>query len=166
MAPTVGRSVVACSAVSCLDRAGSYSRLQCDKRGMRPSPRSAGPAHGRTRSKLLLLPPKSGVSPLPPPLAPRRIQCYRLRITANDATPTPPSVSPYTRREHSLTHSLATRKTKRGKAVCLHRARRRLRFGQRPRRRIARPWAHMQNSPLCTDTVYCAESTHNFVSPT
>ena len=68
---SVGRSVVACSAVSCLDRACSYSRLQCDKRRMRPSPslrlaRSAGPAHGRTRSKLLLLPPKSGVSPLPP----------------------------------------------------------------------------------------------------
>ena len=119
MAPTVGRSVVACSAVSCLDRAGSYSRLQCDKRGMRPSPRSAGPAHGRTRSKLLLLPPKSGVSPLPPPLAPRRIQCYRLRITANDATPTPPSVSPYTRREHSLTHSLTRNAEDEARQGCL-----------------------------------------------
>ena len=121
------RSVVACSAVSCLDRACSYSRLQCDKRRMRPSPspslsppRSAGPAHGRTRSKLLLLPPKSGVSPLPPPLlAPDPMlqienHQHRQRCNTNSAA----GVTLHTPR--ALTRSLATRKKKRGKAVCLH----------------------------------------------
>ena len=122
---SVDRSVVACSAVSCLDRACSYSRLQCDKRRMRPSPslsppRSAGPAHGRTRSKLLSLPPKSGVSPLPPPLlAPDPMlqienHHHRQRCNTNSAA----GVTLHTPR--ALTCSLATRKKKRGKAVCLH----------------------------------------------
>ena len=122
---SLGRSV-ACSAVSCLDRACSYSRLQCDKRRMRPSPlslppflrssvappapRTVVPAHERTRSKLSLLPPKSGVLPSYP------LRCYRLRnAVTNYATLTrPPGGCHLTHasRTHSLTQSLAMRKTK------------------------------------------------------
>lgn len=136
---SIGRSV-ACSAVSCLDRACSYSRLQCDKRRMRPSPppflrssiaplspRSVVPAHERTRSKLSLLPPKSGVLPSYP------LRCYRLRnAVTNYATltrPRPPGGCHLTHasRTHSLSHSQCGRQStlarRDGRGCYLHRTR-------------------------------------------
>ena len=153
---SVDRSVVACSAVSCLDRACSYSRLQCDKRRMRPSPSLSLSASLARRGRLTGERDPSCCCCRPsrefrrfPLLRWRRIRCYRLRITttANDATPTRPSVSPYTRREHSPTHLLATRK--RSEARLFACSERGAVFDSDSGPAHARPWAHMQNILLC-----------------
>lgn len=125
---SVDRSVVACSAVSCLDRACSYSRLQCDKRRMRPSPSLSlrlarrGRLTGERDPSCCRCRPSREFRRFPL-LCWRRIRCYRLRITttANDATPTRLPVSPYTRPEHSLARSQRGRRSEARLFACTER---------------------------------------------
>ena len=123
---SIGRSV-ACSAVSCLDRACSYSRLQCDKRRMRPSPLSplppsvppffrcsSRPSHCGAGSRtntvqaVVAAAQVGSFAFLSAPMLQIEKRHHQLCNTDSAAG----RVSPYTRITHALTQSLAMRKTK------------------------------------------------------